>query len=75
MTKKKPALKLSDQLRDFITNAPISQNRLASETNLDPATISRFMRGTGGLSTAGMDEIAQVLGLGLVKVEEAKSKS
>ncbi len=70
MTKKKPTPKLSDQLREFIENAPISQNRLASETNLDPATISRFMRKTGGLSTAGLDEIAQVLGLRLVKVDE-----
>lgn len=66
---------LSDQLREFIANAPISQNRLSSETNLDPATISRFMRGTGGLSTAGLDAIAQVLGLGLVKDDEAKSRS
>lgn len=67
---KKPTPRLSDQLRDFIANAPISRNRLASETNLDPATISRFMSGTGGLSTAGLDEIAHVLGLRLAKADE-----
>lgn len=74
MTKKKHATKLSDQLREFITKAPISQNQIAYKADLDRATLSRFMNETGGLSVDGLDRIAAVLGLELAKSDQAKTK-
>lgn len=74
MTKKKPAPKLSDQLRGFIENAPISQNQIARESDIDRATLSRFLNETGGLSVDGLDRIAGVLGLELVKSKPSKAK-
>jgi len=74
MTKKKPVPRLSDQLREFIQNAPISQNQIARESDLDRATLSRFLNKTGGLSVDGLDRIAGVLGLELVKSKQPKDK-
>lgn len=74
MTKKKPTPRLSDQLRVFITNAPIGQNQIARESDLDRATLSRFMNETGGLSVDGLDRIATVLGLELVRSRPSKAK-
>lgn len=74
MTKKKPTTKLSDQLREFIENAPIGQNQIARESDLDRATLSRFLNKTGGLSVDGLDRIAGVLGLELVESKQSKAK-
>lgn len=74
MTKKKSTPKLSDQLREFITNAPLGQNQIAREADLDRATLSRFLNKTGGLSVDGLDRIAGVLGLELVETKPPKAK-
>jgi len=55
--------KLSDQLRQLLDNGPRTRYRIAKETGVDTATLSRFMHGKGGLSTAALDRIADCLGL------------
>lgn len=72
MTKKRKTF--CDELRDAIDSAEISRYRLAEETGIDAATLSRFMNGKGGLSVDGLDKIAAVLGLH-VTVEAKKPKA
>ena len=60
MTKSKT---FSDELRDAIATAGISRNQISLQTGIDPATLSRFVHGKGGLSTEALDKIAAALGL------------
>lgn len=59
-------LSLSEQLRRYIRRCGLSQYRLAQESGVEPSSLSRFMRGEHGLSTASLDEIGKVLRLRLV---------
>lgn len=57
---------VSDQLRRAVDAAGMSRNAICLEVDLDPATMSRFMSGRGGLSLETVDRIAELLELGLV---------
>lgn len=55
--------RLTDQLRRAIKTSDKSMGRIARESGIDIATISRFIHGRGGLSMDGLDGIADSLGL------------
>ena len=55
--------KLSDQLRAAIKASDKSMGRIARESGIDIATISRFVHKRGGLSMDGLDAIGASLGL------------
>ena len=71
MTKKRKPF--SQEIREAIASAEITQYRLFKETGIAQPTLSRFMKGKGGLSTEGLDRIAATLGLHVV-VEQPKKK-
>ena len=54
---------ISEQLRDAILNADVSCYRIAKETELSEALLSRFMNGVSGLSLDSIDRIGNYLGL------------
>lgn len=54
---------ISEQLRDAILNADISRYRIAQETGLTEAGLSRFVNGVSGLSLDSIDKIGECLGL------------
>ena len=56
---------LTDQLRAEITTSGKSLGQIARESDIDIATISRFLHRKGGLSMDGLDGIAESLGLRL----------
>jgi hypothetical protein len=58
-------IKLTDQLRQAIETSDKSRYQIGQETGIDPATLCRFVKGRGGLSTDGLDRIADCLGLNL----------
>ena len=58
-------IKLSDQVRKAIAASGKSRNQIGQETAIDPATLCRFMHKEGGLSTDGLDRIADYLALNL----------
>jgi hypothetical protein len=65
--------KFSDEIRKAIAEGEITRYRLWKLTGIAEATLSRFMTGKGGLSTEGLDKIAEVLGLAvMVKKPQAK---
>jgi len=66
---------LTDQLKTAISSSDKSMGQIARESAVDLATISRFMHGKGGLSLAGLNSIADSLGLELRTVSKPESKS
>ncbi len=54
---------ISNQLRQILAEAAESRYRIAKETGLGEAMLSRFMHGKGGLSMKGLDEIGTLLDL------------
>ncbi len=59
-------MKLSDQIRRAIMEAPLTRYRIAKVTGIDQAVLSRFVAGKVGLSMATLDALADVLGLDIV---------
>lgn len=60
MATRKP---LSKQLKDAILNADVSRYRIAQETGITEAALSRFVNGVAGLSLDSIDTIGEYLGL------------
>lgn len=58
MATRKP---LSEQLKDAILNADVSRYRIAQETGLTEAALSRFVNGVAGLSLDSVDKIGEYL--------------
>lgn len=59
---------VSEQLRAAILAAPVSRYRMAQETGVTEATLSRFVRGERGLDLSSVDKLAAYLGLSLVNM-------
>lgn len=72
MSKKR--IRLSDQLRQAIETSGKSRYQIGKETGIDPATLCRFMQEQSGLSTDGLDRIADCLGLNFI-VEEKPQRA
>ena len=58
--------KLSDQLRRIIKDSELSQYRIALDSDVDKSQLSRFLHGTGRLTTDSLDRIGKTLGLRFV---------
>jgi len=65
---------LSDQMRQLIDNAGETRYRIAVETGIDHATISRFMTGKGGLSIDCIDALSEYLGWRIISDEKKRRK-
>ena len=70
--KRKP---LSEQLREAILSADISRYRIAKETGLTQAGLSRFVNHVAGLSLDSIDKIGECLGLEIVVGSDKGSAS
>ncbi len=55
-------MKFSDQIRAAVRKSGVSRYRLAQETGVDQASLSRFLKGEG-LTTTTLDALAKVLRL------------
>lgn len=60
---KKP--NLSEQVRKAIETAGVTRYRIAKETNVSEATLSRFMSRERGLTLKVLDRLTEYLGLQL----------
>jgi hypothetical protein len=60
MAKKRESF--SDQLRSAIENCGESRYAIAKATEIDAATLARFVARKGGLSIAALDALAEHLG-------------
>ena len=66
MAKKSKRPKLSEQVREAVEASGLSRYRIAKETGLYEATLSRFMSGERGLTLKALDVLAEYLGLEIV---------
>lgn len=59
----KRRIPLSDQVRDAVRRCGLSQYGISKATNIDKATLSRFMSGERGLPMRTLDRLADFLNL------------
>jgi len=72
MSKRKP---FSDQLREAIKLASVTRYRIAVDTGVSQAVLSRFMHYQVGLSMETVDTLVEYLGLQLVATKpETRAK-
>jgi transcriptional regulator with XRE-family HTH domain len=64
----------SDQVRRAIDGSGLTRYAICQRIGLDQATMSRFMKGQGGLSMEVLDRLAPVLGLAVVTRSEPNEK-
>ena len=69
---KKP--KFSEQLRRAIETAPVTRYRIAVETGISEAVLSRFVNSKVGLSMETVDALCDYLGLRLVPEKKPEKK-
>lgn len=65
--------RLTDQIRRAVDDSSLSRFAIAKLAQIDHGAFSRFMSGSGGLSLASLDRLADVLGLAIV-VDTPKRK-
>jgi predicted XRE-type DNA-binding protein len=63
--KKHTRMKLSDQIRQAIDTSELSRYRIAKETGISHAMMSRFMSGERGFSMDSLDVLADYLGMNI----------
>ena len=66
---------LTDQLRYAIKRADVTPYRICKDTQIDPASMSRFLSGQTGLSMDHLDAVCRYLGLELRTTGRPKKRS
>jgi hypothetical protein len=65
---------LSESLKQLIKCSGESRYQIWRATGVDQATLSRFMKGNGGLSMESLDALGEHLNLEIVKRQPAKAR-
>jgi transcriptional regulator with XRE-family HTH domain len=65
---------LSEQLRASLDQAPVSRYRVAKQTGIEQAALSRFMAGKRSLSLPSAEKLAEFLGLTLLPAEHTNRR-
>ena len=69
--RKRPRERLSDQLRQYITESELSRNAIAKAAEVDPSQLHRFVYRTGRLTTdSSLDRVCSALKLRLVQDDD-----
>ena len=58
--------RFTDQLREALEKSEVTRYRIAADTKIDQASLSRFMSGITGLTTENIDKLCEYLNLRLV---------
>ncbi|OHB81709.1 MAG: hypothetical protein A2W31_09335 [Planctomycetes bacterium RBG_16_64_10] len=66
--------KFSEQLRQAIETAPVTRYRIAVDTGISEAVLSRFVNSKVGLSMETVDLVCDYLGLRLVPEKKPERK-
>ena len=65
---------ITDQLRAAIVAAPVTRYRIAQDTGISEAALSRFANGIRGLDGSSIDVLADYLGLELAPRAKRKAR-
>ena len=71
---KKMKLTFSDQIRKAIEDDEMSRYAISKATGVSQGDLSNFVHGKKMISLRGLDKIADLLGLHVLKVEDSKPK-
>ena len=71
---KRRSRKLTDQLRQAIDDCGLTRYRIAKETGISEATLSKFYLGQRGLSMEALNALGEYLGLRIVMDCKPKKK-
>ncbi|MCH8044936.1 MAG: helix-turn-helix transcriptional regulator [Planctomycetes bacterium] len=63
--RRKKTLTFTEQIRTAIETCGVTRYRIAQETDVSEAALSRFMTGERGLATSSLDKLAEYLKLEL----------
>jgi len=66
MMAKRRSKKLTDQVRQAIDDSGITRYRIAKDTGIDEATLSKFYLGQRGLSMDALNKLGEYLRLTIV---------
>jgi transcriptional regulator with XRE-family HTH domain len=64
---------MSDRIRKAIEAAMVSRYRIAKDTGIDEATLSRFVAGKSGLSMEALDALFEYFDLDVVQRRKKRS--
>lgn len=64
-TRRKKTMTFTEQIRRAIETCGVTRYRIAQETDVSEAALSRFMTGERGLATSSLDKLAEYLELEL----------
>lgn len=64
---------ISDQIRGAIASSKVTRYRIAQETGIDEATLSRFMSDKGGMTVSTLDKLGEYLELEVVQRRKKSS--
>ena len=67
-------MKINDQIRKLVKDAPISQHRMCKLAGISSASMSNFLAGRCGLSQETQDALGEVLGLKVTMDEDKLRK-
>jgi transcriptional regulator with XRE-family HTH domain len=56
----------SNQLRDAVKDSGLPQSEICQETGIHKSTMSRFVRGEGGLGMDAIDAVCKCIGVNLI---------
>ena len=71
---KRRSSKMTDQLRQAIDDSGLTRYRIAKETGISEATLSKFYLGQRGLSMEALNALGEYLGLRIVMDRKPKKK-
>jgi transcriptional regulator with XRE-family HTH domain len=63
---KKRTKSMSDQIRQAIDDSGVTRYRIAQETGISEAALSKFYNGQRGINTATLDRLGDFLGLEVI---------
>ena len=67
-------MKLSDQIRQAVDDCGMTRYRIAKETGISNATLSRFISGERGLPMKTLDVLAELLNLQIMVGKRPKGQ-
>ena len=70
----KKTFKLTDQIRKSMDDSGLTRYRISQATGIDESALSKFYRGTRGLSLESLDRLCDYLGLQVITIRRTDAK-
>ena len=65
---------ISEEVRRIVLACGLSRYQICKAIGMDQSVMSRFIKGTGGISTPMLDALGELLGFGIVQYKAGASR-